>query len=118
MAFTLKLLKGSKMNDFESLDDLMVEEQEEFYQGDAKKEKDGCFVATVIYGDPFAPQVNAMRRYRDTVLRATWWGRWFIRCYYGGLGEWLARQLRERDGIAVQGMRWICDRVVDLGVER
>jgi hypothetical protein len=102
------------MNDFESLDDLMVEEQEEFYQGNAKKEKDGCFVATVVYGDSHAPQVVALHRYRDTVLRATWWGRCFIRCYYGGLGEWLAKHLRKKDGIVVRGMRWMCDWVVKL----
>ncbi len=42
----------------------------------------GCFVATAVYGSYDCPQVRTLRRYRDTVLYPTWYGRAFIRVYY------------------------------------
>src|SRR5438270_811690 len=39
--------------------------------------KSGCFIATVTYGDSAAPELAALRRYRDRVLRRSPCGRVF-----------------------------------------
>lgn len=44
--------------------------------------KEGCYIATAVYGSYDAPQVMTLRRYRDATLRNTAFGRWFIRTYY------------------------------------
>lgn len=47
-----------------------------------QKRKNGCYVATAVYGSYDCPQVWTLRRYRDNVLGSTWYGRLFIRLYY------------------------------------
>ena len=47
-----------------------------------RKKKDGCYVATCVYGSYDCPQVWTLRRYRDQKLALTVMGRAFIRCYY------------------------------------
>lgn len=47
-----------------------------------EKQKNGCYVATCVYGSYDCPQVWTLRRYRDDTLGATWYGRAFIRIYY------------------------------------
>jgi hypothetical protein len=42
----------------------------------------GCYVATCIYGSYDCPEVWTLRRYRDTRLLASWYGRLFIQIYY------------------------------------
>ncbi len=42
----------------------------------------GCYVATAVYGSYDCPQVWTLRRFRDDILSATWYGRAFIRTYY------------------------------------
>lgn len=42
----------------------------------------GCYVATAVYGSYDCPEVWTLRRYRDTDLAETWYGRAFIRVYY------------------------------------
>ena len=44
--------------------------------------KDGCYIATAVYGSYDCPQVWTLRRFRDKQLAATWYGRLFIRVYY------------------------------------
>lgn len=44
--------------------------------------KDGCYIATSVYGSYDCPQVWTLRRYRDGVLAHNLWGRAFIRVYY------------------------------------
>ncbi len=46
------------------------------------KKKEGCYIATAVYGSYDAPQVMTLRRFRDETLRKTVLGRWFIRVYY------------------------------------
>jgi tetratricopeptide (TPR) repeat protein len=46
------------------------------------KKKDGCYVATAVYGSYDCPQVWTLRRYRDYRLDSTWYGRLFIMIYY------------------------------------
>ena len=47
-----------------------------------KKQENGCYIATAVYGSYDCPQVWTLRRYRDNILGATWYGRLFIRIYY------------------------------------
>lgn len=44
--------------------------------------KEGCYIATCVYGSYDCPQVWTLRRYRDYTLDETWYGRLFIKCYY------------------------------------
>jgi predicted DNA-binding transcriptional regulator YafY len=44
--------------------------------------KEGCYIATMVYGDYNHPQVLILRDYRDKVLRMKWWGPTFIKLYY------------------------------------
>ena len=44
--------------------------------------KEGCYIATAVYGSYDAPEVITLRRFRDETLRNTAFGRWFIRTYY------------------------------------
>jgi cold shock CspA family protein len=42
----------------------------------------GCFIATAVYGDYYAPEVIALRRFRDETLEMNVLGRIFIIFYY------------------------------------
>jgi uncharacterized Zn finger protein (UPF0148 family) len=42
----------------------------------------GCYIATSVYGSYDCPQVWTLRRYRDTTLASTIFGRAFIHIYY------------------------------------
>ena len=46
------------------------------------KRNEGCYIATMAYGNYDHPQVLALRKYRDKVLAPSFWGRNFIRFYY------------------------------------
>lgn len=47
-----------------------------------KGKSSGCYIATAVYGSYDCPEVWTLRRYRDSVLDNSWYGRLFIRCYY------------------------------------
>ena len=65
--------------------------------------KNGCYIATAVYGSYDCPEVWVLRRFRDYSLRQTGPGRAFVRCYYavsptlvrwfGGI-DWLRRLVR------------------------
>ncbi|MDD6488763.1 MAG: hypothetical protein PUG48_02975 [Clostridia bacterium] len=42
----------------------------------------GCYIATAVYGSYDCPQVWTLRRFRDSTLSETWYGRAFIKTYY------------------------------------
>lgn len=44
--------------------------------------KNGCYVATCVYGSYDCPEVWVLRRYRDNILSNKFSGRTFIRVYY------------------------------------
>jgi hypothetical protein len=46
------------------------------------KVKSRCFIATAAFESPAAPEVQALREFRDMNLRETQWGRQFIFYYY------------------------------------
>lgn len=58
-----------------------------------QKKKEGCYIATAVYGSYDAPEVRVLRRFRDERLKKTAAGRWFIRTYYR-LSPPLAEKLR------------------------
>lgn len=47
-----------------------------------QKKKEGCYIATMAYGDYDHPQVIRLREFRDQKLAKTWFGRSFIWLYY------------------------------------
>lgn len=52
------------------------------YRRPSPKKKEGCYIATMVYGDYNHPQVLILRGYRDNQLAKTILGRLFIRTYY------------------------------------
>lgn len=46
------------------------------------KKKNGCYVATCVYGSYDCPEVWVLRRYRDNTLSQSYFGRAFIKAYY------------------------------------
>lgn len=71
--------------------------------GDDRDGKDGCYIATSVYGSYDCPEVWVLRRFRDDRLKRTAPGRAFVRSYYavsptlvrffGGVG-WLKEIVR------------------------
>ncbi len=51
------------------------------YSSNSSK-KEGCYIATMVYGDYDHPQVLVLRRFRDKQLLSTHFGRVFVKCYY------------------------------------
>ena len=46
------------------------------------EKKDGCYVATCVYGSYDSPEVWTLRYFRDETLDKSWYGKLFIRVYY------------------------------------
>ena len=46
------------------------------------EQKEGCYIATAVYGSYDAPEVIVLRRFRDESLKKSALGRAFIRAYY------------------------------------
>ncbi len=46
-----------------------------------------CFIATEIYGDINAPEVETLRAFRDNSLSKNYLGRKFVSFYYSGFGK-------------------------------
>jgi hypothetical protein len=82
------------------------------------KSEDACFVATAVYGDSYAPQVNALREFRDDVLMNNAPGRAFIHFYYSGAGkktaDWISRYLPSTIPVIRKGL----DALVESYVKR
>lgn len=47
-----------------------------------RSKKNGCYVATAVYGSYDCPEVWTLRRYRDNHLAKSFFGRTFIKLYY------------------------------------
>lgn len=56
--------------------------------------EEDCFIASSVFGTPLAPQVQALRRYRDQRLIRSAPGRWLI-AYYNTFGPVLAYWLND-----------------------
>ena len=42
----------------------------------------GCFIATAVYGTPMCPEIDILRKFRDTKLLDNIFGETFVKCYY------------------------------------
>ena len=58
-------------------------------------EKEGCFIATAVYGDSNAPEVHVLRDFRDEILMNNFFGRKLVDVYYSGIGEKIGDFLEE-----------------------
>jgi cold shock CspA family protein len=68
------------------------------YCGGIYKDFGACYIATAVYGDHYAPEVIALRRFRDETLARSAPGRWFIAIYYR-LSPPVAAHLSRRHGL-------------------
>lgn len=62
--------------------DIISSFHEELSKHGMSVQKGGCYIATAVYGSYDCPQVWTLRRYRDSVLAHSLWGRTFIHVYY------------------------------------
>ena len=46
------------------------------------KSKEGCYIATCVYGSYDCPEVWTLRRYRDNILRKNFFGKLLVKIYY------------------------------------
>lgn len=82
--------------------------------GLGKKRKQGCYIATCVYGSYDCPEVWILRRFRDYTLDKTWYGKFFIALYYicsptivnmFGNKEWFRSFCRKRLDIMVSDLK-------------
>ncbi|MCI1964618.1 MAG: DUF2726 domain-containing protein [Oscillospiraceae bacterium] len=60
-----------------------------------KSKKEGCYIATAVYGSYDCSQVMVLRRYRDNVLSTYFLGRAFIKAYYL-ISPWLVAHFADK----------------------
>lgn len=80
----------------------------------ARRNAQGCYIATAVYGSYDCPQVWVLRRFRDNQLSHTWYGRIFIKVYYAtsptivkifGSKKWFNKLFKHRLDIFVNRLR-------------
>lgn len=74
------------------------------------QKKEGCYIATMVYGDYNHPNVIELRKYRDGSLDKTYFGKLFIRIYYK-TSPILVRKIENRNSIN-NFIRKVLDRIV------
>ncbi|MCB9047797.1 MAG: hypothetical protein H6556_00095 [Lewinellaceae bacterium] len=78
----------------------------------SRSKNEGCYIATMAYGDYDHPQVKVLREFRDSVLQKSATGRWMIKMYYHyspNLVDYM------KDKKAVNRMiRNVLDRIINL----
>lgn len=72
-----------------------------------------CFVATAVYGDRLAPQVNILRDFRENVLMKNEFGRAFVNFYYSGAGKKAADSIKNLTPGIIPWMRKGLDFLVE-----
>jgi hypothetical protein len=91
---------------------LLREEQRR--RDDGGSSPSDCFIATVVYGNKQAPQVETLRQYRDNVLMQSAPGRAFVDFYYSGAGRKAAELIKEKLPGTIptirKGLDWLVDR--------
>ncbi len=109
---TKELIEKNKKCEIEEKE--IQKENRKAYNENLKKEnsqKEGCYIATAVYGSYEAPEVLILRRFRDNVLMKYKVGRIFIEVYYTYSPK-AARRLKEsiRINHFVKMIldRWVC----------
>jgi cold shock CspA family protein len=82
------------------------------YCGAVHRKFTPCFIATAVYGDTLAPEVQALRVFRDQALMPYMLGRAFVKTYYT-VSPPIARFLKSRPGLAAPVRR-----LLDVMVQR
>ena len=77
---TLAALPAERIHHFNPVPEKTTQTAPKQPQTAAKKE--GCYIATCVYGSYDCPQVRLLRRFRDESLKKNIPGRIFIRAYY------------------------------------
>jgi hypothetical protein len=83
--------------------------------------KGRCFVATAACGTEWAPDVVALRRFREAILRPTGWGRTAIGAYEAlspPVAAWLERSPAARAAVRLLLVRpcaWAANRLAGVG---
>lgn len=65
-----------------AMTDSQVNALESMVKNDLSQKKQGCYIATAVYGSYDAPEVLVLRRWRDQSLTRTAAGRGLVRLYY------------------------------------
>lgn len=65
----------------------------------SENKKEGCYIATAVYGSYDCSQVMILRRYRDNVLSTNFFGRVFIKVYYF-VSPWLVANFADKKWFA------------------
>ena len=71
-----------------------------------------CFVATAVYGNIDAPEVQTLRDFRDNVLSNYKLGQKFIDFYYGGAGQKTASFIENKTPQLIKPIRKSLDKIV------
>ena len=78
--------------------------------------KEGCYIATAVYGSYNAPEVLILRRFRDEVLKNSVLGRWFV-CAYYRFSPPIAKRLKYAKRIN-KLVRFLLDRYVERLIKK
>ncbi|RGH49656.1 hypothetical protein DW894_04500 [Ruminococcus sp. AM41-10BH] len=94
---------------FDNLVDGIKKEMDE-KEKTQEKSKEGCYIATAVYGDYDAPEVMVLRKFRDDILKKSLAGRLFIKIYYA-LSPKMAEKLKNHMFINKK-VKMILDQIV------
>ena len=91
------------------------DENEKSYweRGEIRDFMANCFVATAVYGDIDAPEVQVLREFRDNVLMESDLGRKVVDFYYSGAGKRTAEFIETHIPSAIPLIRKGLDRLVE-----
>lgn len=81
------------------------------YTPSSPQKSEGCYIATMVYGDYDHPQVLHLRKYRDERLLKSRLGRGFVKLYYF-ISPKLVYLLKDYNGIN-NCIRKILDKIVE-----
>lgn len=99
--------KIDNMSDYKSTAKSLIKKLKQMKKS---KKKEGCFIATAVYGSYDCEEVLVLRRYRDQKLLTNPFGRVFV-CFYYAVSPSLARRINA-GGFLARNIRHILDKIV------
>lgn len=96
------------------LDDdfILMSMMDQIDRSSGNSSRNGCYIATCIYGSYDCPEVWTLRRFRDYYLAQSWLGRTFIHVYYA-VSPTVASLFGN-----ISGFRCFVRKILDLAVLR